>query len=60
MLRHLEKLISTEDHHFRREDRSIHWQRIAAHMAAHPEDFSIPLANIERWLLKPSRMARRF
>ncbi len=42
--------MSTEDHHFRREDRSIHWQRIAEHMAAHPEDFPIPLANIERWL----------
>ncbi len=42
--------MTPDDHHFRREDRSLHWQRIAAHLAAHPEELSIPLANIDRWL----------
>ena len=42
--------MTTDDHHFRREDRTLHWQRIAAHVAAHPEDLVLPLANIERWL----------
>lgn len=39
-----------EDHHFRREDRADRWRRIAAHLAQHPGDFTIALANIERWL----------
>lgn len=42
--------MSTEDHHFRREDRAHHWVRIAAHLESHPEDLATPLANIERWL----------
>ncbi|MES2661244.1 MAG: hypothetical protein V4689_21675 [Verrucomicrobiota bacterium] len=40
----------SDDHHFRREDRTVRWQRIAGHIAAHPEDLSIALDNIERWL----------
>lgn len=39
-----------DDHHFRREDRSIRWQRIASHIAAHPDELSIALDNIARWL----------
>ncbi len=39
-----------DDHHFRREDRTLHWQRIAAHIEAHPSDLRIALENIERWL----------
>jgi hypothetical protein len=38
------------DHHFRREDRTLRWQRIAAHIADHPADLSIALGNIDRWL----------
>ena len=41
---------TTDDHHFRREDRVVRWQRIAAHIAAHPADLSIALENIDRWL----------
>jgi hypothetical protein len=41
---------STDDHHFRREDRVVRWQRIAAHIAAHPADLSLALNNIDRWL----------
>lgn len=41
---------TTDDHHFRREDRVVRWQRIAAHIAAHPENLSIALDNIDRWL----------
>jgi hypothetical protein len=42
--------MSADDHHFRREDRAIRWQRIASHIREHPEDLAIPLANCERWL----------
>ncbi len=42
--------MTTDDHHFRREDRTVRWQRIASHLAAHPEDLAIPLANCRRWL----------
>lgn len=38
------------DHHFRREDRTLRWQRIAGHIADHPADLSIALDNIDRWL----------
>jgi hypothetical protein len=41
---------TTDDHHFRREDRTVRWQRIAAHIEAHPADLSIALDNIVRWL----------
>jgi hypothetical protein len=41
--------MSSDDHHFRREDRAEHWRRIAAHIEAHPEDLAIALDNIERW-----------
>jgi len=40
----------SDDHHFRREDRASRWQRIADHLAAHPADLAIALANIDRWL----------
>jgi hypothetical protein len=40
----------TTDHHFLREDRTAHWQRIAAHLEVRPEDIVIALANIDRWL----------
>ena|SRR6478735_8967034 len=39
-----------DDHHFRREDRTLRWQRIAKHIGTHPAELSIPLENIERWL----------
>ena len=45
-----ESIPITDDHHFRLEDRVIRWQRIAAHIAAHPADLSIALDNIDRWL----------
>ena len=38
-----------EDHHFRREDRTVLWQRIAAHIQAHPGDLSIAMENLDRW-----------
>ncbi len=41
---------STDDHHFRRADRGEHWKNIAAHLARHPGDLDIALANIQRWL----------
>lgn len=41
---------STDDHHFRREDRVVRWQRISGHIAAHPADLFIALDNIDRWL----------
>jgi hypothetical protein len=40
----------SDDHHFRREDRTLRWQRIAGHIDAHPADLSIALDNIDRWL----------
>ena len=40
----------SNDHHFRREDRSLRWQRIAGHLATHPADLTIALDNIDRWL----------
>jgi hypothetical protein len=40
----------SNDHHFRREDRTRHWQRIAGHIRSHPAELSIPLENIDRWL----------
>jgi len=42
--------MTTDDHHFRREDRASRWRRIAAHLADHPGDLRIALENIERWL----------
>ena len=36
---------TTDDHHFRREDRVLRWQRIAGHIAEHPTDLSIALEN---------------
>jgi hypothetical protein len=42
--------MTADDHHFRRGDRAARWQRIASHIAKHPEDLAISLANIERWL----------
>lgn len=39
-----------EDHYFRREDRADRWRRIATHLAKHPADFAIALANLDRWL----------
>jgi len=42
--------MTAEDHHFRREDRTVHSLRIASYIAQHPEDPAIPLANCERWL----------
>jgi len=38
-----------DDHHFRREDRTLRWQRIARHIEAHPEDLVIALENLDRW-----------
>ena len=45
-----ESLPVNDDHHFRREDRTLHWQRIAADIANHPGDLHIALENIDRWL----------
>ncbi len=42
--------MNSDDHHFRREDRASKWRRIAGHVSSHPEDLSIALANIDRWL----------
>ena len=42
--------MSDDDHHFRREDRLVHWQRIARHIERHPEDLTIALENLDRWL----------
>ena len=42
--------MTAENHHFRREDRTLRWQRVASHIAEHPENLSIPLSNCERWL----------
>ncbi len=42
--------MTADDHHFRREDRTVRWQRIAAHIAERPQDLAIPLANCDRWL----------
>ena len=42
--------MSVDDHHFCREDRTVKWQRIAAHISAHPEELEIALENIDRWL----------
>lgn len=39
----------SDDYHFRREDRSLRWRRIATHLSKHPADFQIALENIERW-----------
>ena len=40
----------TDDHHFRRQDRGQHWRDLACHLAEHPDDLNVALANIERWL----------
>jgi hypothetical protein len=42
--------MSATDHHMFREERAPRWRRIAAHLAAHPEDLNIALENIDRWL----------
>lgn len=42
--------MTADDHHFRRENRTVRWQRIAAHIAERPQDLAIPLANCDRWL----------
>jgi hypothetical protein len=44
--------MTTNDHHFLREDRGDRWRRIAGHIAAHPADLQTALANIERWLAR--------
>jgi hypothetical protein len=41
--------MSSSDHHFLREDRTVRWQRIARHIETHPEDLSIALENLDRW-----------
>jgi len=41
--------MSVEDHHFRREDRTLLWLRLARHVEAHPEDLVIALENLDRW-----------
>jgi hypothetical protein len=41
--------MSIADHHLFREDRETLWRRIASHIAAHPEDLSIALENLDRW-----------
>ncbi len=38
-----------EDPHFHKRDHVARWQRIAAHLAIHPEDFEIALENLDRW-----------
>jgi len=38
-----------EDPHFRPRDHTAHWQNLASHLAAHPEDFDIALENLDRW-----------
>ena len=43
------KNMSTEDYHFRREDRATKWSRIAQHIEAHPEELNIALENLDRW-----------
>ena len=40
--------MTADDHHFRREDRAVRWRRIASHIAKHPEDLAILLANCDR------------
>ena len=42
--------MSAADHHFRREDRSSLWRRIARHIEEHPGDLTIALENLDRWL----------
>ena len=37
------------DHHFRREDRTAVWQRIARHVEANPADLRIAIENLNRW-----------
>lgn len=39
-----------DDFHFRREDRTTRWRRIADHLSRNPGDMEIALENIERWL----------
>lgn len=41
--------MSADDHHFRREDRTVLWQRIARHIEQHPGDLAIALENLDRW-----------
>jgi hypothetical protein len=41
--------MSVDDHHFLREDRALHWRRIAQHIEVHPADLSIALENLDRW-----------
>ncbi len=41
--------MSVSDHHFQREDRSLLWQRIAGHVATHPEVLVKALATLDRW-----------
>ena len=43
-------LMSSDDHHFGREDRGVRWRRIAARLREHPEDLAIAEENIARWL----------
>ncbi|MCH7226804.1 hypothetical protein [Haloferula sp. A504] len=42
-------MMPPEDHHFRREDRALLWQRTARHIEEHPDDLSIALENLDRW-----------
>lgn len=41
--------MTSDDHHFRREDRALLWRRIARHIEGHPDDLAIALENLERW-----------
>lgn len=41
--------MTCDDHHFRREDRTVHWHRIAKHIEKHPGDLAIALENLDRW-----------
>lgn len=43
------RLMSADDHHFRREDRTLVWRRIAKHIENHPDDLAIALENLDRW-----------
>lgn len=41
--------MTADDHHFRREDRTSLWRRIAWHIENHPDDLTIALQNLDRW-----------
>lgn len=41
--------MSAADHHFRREDRTALWLRIARQIEQHSGDLAIVLENLDRW-----------